>query len=141
MQENRCHLAGYLTAKPILRFLPSGTAIANAQLGQSYQYSHNGTPAEHTNWFDLVFYGDLANLATELERGTNLYVEGSFDQRPVPGEDQRKHYLYEVTVHKFFAIGGLSNEPSLAPRAPLSGEAEMVSDGSEISMEQIAWPI
>ena len=141
MQENRFHLAGYLAAKPTLRFLPSGTAVAHAQLGQSYQYSHHGKPGEHTNWFDLVFYGDLANLAVELEEGTNLYVEGSFDQRPAPGDDQRKRCIYEVTVHKFFPIAGISHEAPSAARAHRSCDDEAVSDGMETSVEQITWPI
>ena len=81
MQENRFQLAGYLAAKPTLRYLPSSTPVANARLGQSYRFSRNDKPAEHTNWFSLIFYGDLANNATELEKGTNLYVEGTLDQR------------------------------------------------------------
>ena len=64
MQENRFHLAGYLAARPTLRSLPSGMAVANVRLGQTYRLSRNGLPAEHTNWFSLVFYGDLATLAT-----------------------------------------------------------------------------
>ena len=82
MQENRFHLAGYLAARPTLRSLPSGMAVANVRLGQTYRLSRNDLPAEHTNWFSLVFYGDLATLAMELDKGTNVYVEGSFDQRP-----------------------------------------------------------
>jgi single stranded DNA-binding protein len=114
MQENRFHLAGYLAAKPTLRSLPSGMAIANAKLGQTYRLSRNDLPAQHTNWFSLVFYGDLATLAMELEKGTNLYVEGSFDQRPTTDQNGRKRYVYEVTVQKFFRIGRASDEDNQA---------------------------
>jgi single-stranded DNA-binding protein len=144
MQENRCHLAGYLAAKPTVRFLGSGIAVADALLGQSYRYSHEDTPSEHTNWFSLVFYGELANLACELEEGTNLYVEGTFDQRPAASEHHAKRYDYEVIVHKFFQIGELSHEP-LTPTAisRLRG-ADALRDEShekEALAEQIAWPI
>jgi single stranded DNA-binding protein len=114
MQENRFHLAGYLAARPTLRSLASGMAVANAKLGQTYRLSRNDLPAEHTNWFSLVFYGDLATLAMELDKGTNLYVEGSFDQRPTTDQNGRKRYVYEVTVQKFFRIGRASDEDEQA---------------------------
>ena len=37
MQENRFQLAGYLAAKPTLRYLPSSMPVANARLGQTYR--------------------------------------------------------------------------------------------------------
>lgn len=124
MQENRFHLAGYLAARPTLRSLPSGMAVANAKLGQTYRLSRNALPVEHTNWFSLVFYGDLATLAMELDKGTNLYVEGSFDQRPTTDQNGRKRYVYEVTVQKFFRIGRGSDEENQALHANHPAPAE-----------------
>ena len=124
MQENRFQLAGYLAAKPTLSYLPSSVPVANVRLGQTYRFTRNDKPAEHTNWFSLVFYGDLAMLATELEKGTNLYVEGTLDQRPYVGQDKCKRYIYEVSVHKFFVIGGVAQDPSAPaqPQAALTNE-------------------
>ncbi|MBA3915824.1 MAG: single-stranded DNA-binding protein [Acidobacteriales bacterium] len=142
MQENRFQLAGYLAAKPTLRSLPSSMPVANARLGQTYRFSRKDIPAEHTNWFSLVFYGDLAILATELEKGTNLYVEGTFDQRPCFGQDKFKRYIYEVTVHKFFVIGSASQDPP-APSKPHTTLAnEVMTDGApalELSETQDTW--
>jgi single stranded DNA-binding protein len=131
MQENRFQLAGYLAAKPTLRYLPSSMPVANARLGQTYRFDRNDKPAEHSNWFSLVFYGDLAILATELEKGTNLYVEGTFDQRPYVGQDKYKRYIYEVSVHKFFVIGGVAQNPpaALPPHAALTNE--VMTDGAQ----------
>jgi single stranded DNA-binding protein len=144
MQENRFQLAGYLAAKPMLRYLPSSLPVANAWLGQTYRFTRNDKPAEHTNWFSLVFYGDLAILATELEKGTNLYVEGTFDQRPYVGQDKYKRYIYEVSVRKFFVIGGMGeNLPASAqPHAALTNEVMTDSAPSLESHEtQDTWLI
>src|SRR5258708_6762663 len=143
MQENRFHLAGYLAARPTLRSLPSGRAVANPRLGQTYRLSRNALPAEHTNWFSLVFYGDLATLAMELDKGTNVYIEGSFDQRPITGQDQRKRYIYEVTVQKFFRIGRASNEEPQPVPANLSPKDEAFTDERESVRfeEEVPWPI
>src|SRR6266446_1187986 len=131
MQENRFQLAGYLAVKPMLRYLPSSLPVANAWLGQTYRFTRKDKPAEHTNWFSLVFYGDLAILATELEKGTNLYVEGTFDQRPYVGQDKYKRYIYEVSVHKFFVISGLAQDPPSAPPPNAALTNEVMTDGSQ----------
>src|SRR5437016_3985717 len=110
MHENRFQLAGCLAAKPTLSYLPSSMPVANARLGQTYRFTRDDRPTEHTNWFSLIFYGDLANHATELEKGTNLYIEGTLDQRPYVGQDKCKSYIYEVSVHKFVVIGTVWQE-------------------------------
>ncbi|SRR6267143_2064780 len=130
MQENRFQLAGYLAAKPTLRYLPSSMPVANARLGQTYRFTRKDKPSEHTNWFSLVFYGDLAILATELEKGTNLYVEGTFDQRPYVGQDNYKRYIYEVSVNKFFVIGGMEQDPPTPPQPPAALTNEVMTDGA-----------
>jgi single-stranded DNA-binding protein len=39
MQMNRVEIAGHLVKRPELRYLPSGTPVANARLGQTYRTS------------------------------------------------------------------------------------------------------
>ena len=131
MQENRFQLAGYLAAKPTLSYLPSSVPVANARLGQTYRFTRNDNPAEHTNWFSLVFYGDLAMLATELEKGTNLYVEGTLDQRPYVGQDKCKRYIYEVSVHKFFVIGGVTQDLPAPAQTHPELTNEVMTDGAQ----------
>ena len=106
--------------------------------------SRNGLPAEHTNWFSLIFYGDLATLAMELDKGANVYVEGSFDQRPMTDQQGRKRYAYEVTVQKFFRIGRASDgEARTAPtehpsrREALNDEI----DSSDQTVASVPWAI
>src|SRR6266550_9341659 len=131
MQENRFQLAGYLAAKPSLSHLPSSVPVANARLGQTYRFTRNDNPAEHTNWFSLVFYGDLAMLATELEKGMNLYVEGTFDQHPYVGQDKCKRYIYEVSVHKFFVIGGVAQDLPAPAQTHPEFTNEVMADGAQ----------
>jgi single-strand DNA-binding protein len=51
MTENQFILAGYLGSKPELRYLPTGTPVANVRLAQSYRLQ--GKSEERTNWFNL----------------------------------------------------------------------------------------
>src|SRR5438128_6514384 len=82
MQTNRIELAGYLAAKPELRFLPSGTKVANVRLGETYRFDgRDGKSQSHTNWHSLVFYNEIADVAMTYEQGENIHVEGSLQQR------------------------------------------------------------
>src|SRR5215813_13125397 len=142
MQENHFHLAGHLPARPTLRSLPSGMPVANARLGQTYRLSRNELPAEHTNWFSLAFYGDLATLAMELDKGANVYVEGSFDQRPMTDQHGHKRYVYEVTVQKFFRIGRSSDEEArTAPSEHPSGREALNDeiDRNDQTVASVPW--
>src|SRR4051812_40011274 len=105
MQMNRIEIAGYLARKPEIRYLPSGTPVANARLGQSYRYQDgNQKWIEQTNWHSLSFYGDLANAATSFDKGDNLFVEGTVEQREFTPKDGSTRTINEVVVRHCHAI-------------------------------------
>ena len=88
MQMNRVEVAGFLSKKPEVRYLPSGTPVANVRLGQGYRYQDgNKQWQEHTNWHSLSFYGDLSTVALGFEKGENLYIEGTIEQREFTPKD------------------------------------------------------
>lgn len=99
MQHNRFQVSGYLAAKPELRFLPSGTKVANARLGESHRFKGKDQKFEtHTNWHRLTFYNELADLATSFEEGDNLFAEGSLQQRQFTPADGSKRTVSEIVV-------------------------------------------
>ena len=67
MQKNRIELAGYVAGRADrVRYLPSGTKVANIRLGESYRYKgKDNQQIIHTNWHALTFYDDLADLAVD----------------------------------------------------------------------------
>src|SRR5947208_16380193 len=72
-------LAGYLGSKPELRQLPGGTDVANVRLAQSYMLL--GKNEERTNWFNLTFYGKLAHVAMQFDKGDNIHVTAFLEHR------------------------------------------------------------
>ncbi len=99
MQQNRFQVAGYLAAKPELRFLPSGTKVANARMGETYRFKGKDQKTEtHTNWHRLTFYNELADLAISFEQGDNLFAEGSLQQRQFTPADGSKRTVSEIVV-------------------------------------------
>jgi single stranded DNA-binding protein len=105
MQENFFILAGYLGTKPEVRYLSSGTPVANARLAQSMKFEKEGQICEHTNWFNLVFYGDkLVEVALSYEKGDNIHVTGMLEPRQWETSEGAKRDVYEVAVRRCHRI-------------------------------------
>ncbi len=106
MQKNRIEVAGYLAAKPDVRYLPSGTPVANARLGESYSFKDgSGQQQKHTNWHSLSFYGELSTVAASFDKGDNLFIEGSVEQRQfAPKSDGVKRTVHEIVVRSCHVI-------------------------------------
>src|SRR3978361_2241903 len=112
MRKNRIEVAGYLASKPEVRYLPSGTPVANARLGESYSFKDSeGKPQKHTNWHSLSFYGELSAIAATYEKGDNLFVEGSVEQRQfAPKSDRVKRTVHEIIVRSCHLISQSRNQ-------------------------------
>ncbi len=115
MQKNRIELAGYLAAKPEVRYLPSGTPVANARLAEGYRYKDkNDEVHEHTNWHSLVFYGELSEIAVTFDKGDNLFVEGTLQTRKFTPRDGSPRTVYEVVTRSVHLIA----RPQFGKEAP-----------------------
>ena len=138
MQKNRIEVAGYLAAKPVVRYLPSGTPVANARIGESYTFKDgDGKSQKHTNWHSLSFYGDLSAVALTLDKGDNIFVEGSIEQRQfTPAKDGIQRTIQEIVVRACHLIApprptttgaganGIGAVPEQPPAADSGGEPE-----------------
>jgi single-strand DNA-binding protein len=121
MQMNRVEIASYLTKRPELRYLPSGTPVANARLGQTYRYEDSANKShECTNWHQLSFYGDLAKLVANYEKGSNLFVHGTIQQREFTPKDGSKRVINEIVVRHCHLI---APPRAAAAASPASGSA------------------
>ena len=118
MQKNRIEIAGYLAAKPTVRYLPSGTPVANARIGESYTYKDaDSKPQKHTNWHSLSFYGDLSSVAVTFDKGDNIFAEGSIEQRQfTPKKDGVQRTVQEIIVRACHLI------------APMRGAADKTAE-------------
>jgi single-strand DNA-binding protein len=143
MQKNRIELAGYLGAKPSVRYLPSGTPVANVRMAEGYRYTdRNNQMQEHTNWHSLVFYGDLAEIAALYEKGDNIFVEGTLQTRQFTPKDGSQRTVYEVvarTVHQITKAKATKespadNDPQVQPSSIEPGVPAEVEAHAEV------WP-
>jgi single-strand DNA-binding protein len=139
MQMNRIQVAGYLVKKPEIRFLPSGTPVANVRLGQSYRYQDSNQKwNEHTNWHSLSFYGDLANIAVAFDKGENLYVEGTIEQREFTPKDGIARTINEIVVRHCHVIAPATQAAAASSSSSANNSAVTVPGDAD---HEDDWPV
>ena len=124
MQKNRIELAGYLAAKPEVRYLPSGTPVANARLAEGYRYKDpNEQVQEHTNWHSIVFYGELSEIAVGFDKGDNVFVEGTLQTRKFTPRDGSQRTVYEVVARSAHQIVRRNGKEAASDNSPAKDQA------------------
>ncbi len=121
MTENQFILAGYLGSKPELRQIPGGTDVANVRLAQSYMLL--GKNEERTNWFNLTFYGKLAHVAMQFEKGDNIHITAFLEHREWETKAGGKRNTYEVVVKKCHRIASARAQSHAAEEGNLGPDS------------------
>jgi single-strand DNA-binding protein len=141
MQMNRVVIAGYVSKTAQVRRLPSGTAVANARVGESVRYADgSGETRQHTNWHHLSFYGKLADIAQALKKGDNVYVDGRIEQRQFIARDGREpRTVHEIVVSQCHVIAPIRRGTEAAESAVGKNAANgSVSAGAGVEND---WPV
>ena len=76
---NKVILIGHLGGDPEVRYMPNGGAVANVTVAttESWKDKSSGEQQEKTEWHRVVFFGRLAEIASEyLKKGSQVYIEG-----------------------------------------------------------------
>ncbi|HHM04868.1 MAG TPA: single-stranded DNA-binding protein [Gammaproteobacteria bacterium] len=98
---NKVILIGNLGRDPEVRYMPSGSAVANVSVAttDSWKDKQTGENQERTEWHNVVFFGRLAEIAGEyLKKGGKVYVEGSLRTRKWQDKEGRDRYTTEVVA-------------------------------------------
>ena len=137
MQKNRIELAGYLADRPQVRYMPSGMPVANVRMAEGYRYTdRNNQSQEHTNWHNLVLYGDLADIAVTYEKGENIFVEGTLQTRKFTPKDGSPRTIYEIITRSVYLIA----KPRTTKEAPEDNAPQMEQTSKEVESDAAVWP-
>lgn len=144
MQMNRVEVAGHIAKKPEVRYLPSGMPVANVRLGQTYRFQDSSRQwQERTNWHNLSFYGDLSKVAVTFEKGENIFVEGTIEQREFTPNDGAKRVVNEIIVRHCHVIasarGVVASAAAAANSASPNGES--IPDLETAASHPDDWPV
>jgi len=104
---NKVILVGNLGRDPELRYTPSGTAVANFSLATNEAWTDkSGQKQERTEWHRVVVWGKQAEIAGEyLQKGKQVYIEGSLQTREWNDRDGNKRQTTEVKALRVIMLG------------------------------------
>lgn len=99
---NRAKIIGYVTEKPELRTIPSGTSVCDINLRCISKVDRDGTPMDMTSFHTVTFWAKQAEIITQYSSvGTQLYIEGRLQTDSWDGEDGKKRYKTKIVGEDF----------------------------------------
>jgi len=131
---NKVILVGNLGKDPDVRYMPSGSAVANVTLAtsESWKDKQTGEKQERTEWHNIAFFGRLAEIAGEyLKKGSQVYVEGSLRTRKWQDKSGNDRYTTEVIANEMQMLGSRGGGGSMPTKeSPPSASQSAGAAGS-----------
>ena len=106
---NKVILVGNLGADPEVKYMPSGSAVANISLAtaESWKDKNTGQMQDRTEWHRVVFFNRLAEIVGEyLKKGSQVYVEGRLQTRKWQDKQGVDRYTTEIVASEMQMLGG-----------------------------------
>ena len=103
---NKVILIGNLGQEPELRYTGSGTAVCNMRLATNESYTNrDGEEVQKTEWHNVVAWGRLGEVCNEyLDKGSQVYFEGSLQTRSWEDRDGNTRYTTEVKAREMMFL-------------------------------------
>ncbi|MCK6479055.1 MAG: single-stranded DNA-binding protein [Planctomycetes bacterium] len=105
---NKVFLIGNLTRDPELRYIPSGTAVAEFGLAVNREYMDKaGEKKEDTCFVDLVVWGRQAETCNQyLKKGRMVFIEGRLQFDQWESKEGEKRSRLRVVADRVQFLGG-----------------------------------
>ena len=126
-------MLGNLGADPDARYMPNGNAVTNISVAttDSWKDKESGERQEKTEWHRVVFFGRLAEIASEyLKKGSQVYVEGRLQTRKWEDKEGNDRWTTEIVANEMQMLGERSSSSSNSDNfsAPKNSGSEFASD-------------
>jgi len=119
---NKVILIGNLGADPEVKYLSSGTTVANFRIATTEnRVGRSGEKTAVTEWHRIVAFGRLAEICGEyLNKGKQVYIEGRLRTRSWEDKDGNKRSTTEIVAARMQMLGapGGPAEAALAEKYP-----------------------
>lgn len=104
---NKVMIIGHLGREPEMRYTPSGRPVTSFSIATTRTWnSPDGERREETEWFNVVSWGNLAEICKQyLTKGQQVYVEGRLQTRRWEDQEGKKHYTTEVVANEMIMLG------------------------------------
>jgi single-strand DNA-binding protein len=112
---NKVMVIGYVGRDPEMRYTPSGKPVTSFSVGATRSWaSAEGERCEETEWFNVVAWGNLAEICKQyLSKGRHVYVEGRLQTRSWDDQEGKKRFRTELVAREMIML----DSPREAPGA------------------------
>jgi len=108
---NKVMIIGHVGRDPEMRYTPSGRPVTSFSVATTRNWtSAEGERHEETEWFNVVSWGNLAEICnSHLSKGQQVYVEGRLQTRGWEDENGKKHFRTELVANEMIILGDRHN--------------------------------
>lgn len=132
---NKVILIGTLGKDPEMKYMPNGDAVCNISLATSETWKDKttGDKKETVEWHRIVFFRKLAEIAGKyLNKGSNIYIEGSLKTRKWQTKEGEDRYTTEIVADEMKMLGGKGEKAESKPEP--AGKAASANDFEDSSI-------
>jgi single-strand DNA-binding protein len=103
---NKVMVIGNVGRDPEMRYIPSGKPVTSFSVATSRGWTDaDGERHEETEWFNVVAWGNLAEICKQhLRKGQQVYIEGRLQTRSWEDHEGRKRFRTEVVANEMILL-------------------------------------
>jgi single-strand DNA-binding protein len=107
---NKVLIIGVLGNEPEMRYTPNGKPVTSFSVAVSRGWrTSEGERKEATEWFNVVSWGNLAEICNQhLRKGSQVYIEGRLQTRSWDDAGGVKHFRTELVANEMIILDGRS---------------------------------
>ena len=132
---NRVMMIGRLGTEPEMRYTATGTATTSFRIAvnRRSRASEGQEPREETDWFTVVTWQKLAEIASQhLTKGARVYIEGRLQTRSWEGQDGQKRYATEIVANDLIMLDSRQAAGVASGRGGDDDVVDIPTDGADI---------
>lgn len=105
---NKVMIIGNLGGDPEMRYTPGGKPVTSFSVAVSRGWrTSEGERREATEWFNVVSWGNLAEICNQhLRKGLYVYVEGRLQTRSWDDAEGTRHFRTELVANEMIILDG-----------------------------------
>jgi single-strand DNA-binding protein len=121
---NKVMVIGYVGRDPEMRYTSSGKPVMSFSVGATRSWtSAEGERREETEWFNVVAWGNLAEICKQyLSKGRHVYVEGRLQTRSWDDQEGKKCFRTELVAREMIMLDSPRETPGADEATDTGGE-------------------
>jgi single-strand DNA-binding protein len=104
---NKVMVIGQVGRDPEMRYMPNGKPVTSFSVATSRSWTNSeGERCEETEWFNVVAWGNLAEICKQhLRKGQQVYVEGRLQTRSWEDREGKRFFRTELVANEMIILG------------------------------------